>query len=200
LKNTMFTALGDRFAKHGVLFFCISLTLPTLAQVSRIDMYPAAAVSSSIASLPKGVKVLAGAPLEGTPITRMYAQREYGHTYLYIQHGQQPLTTVDVTKKRNPRIVEHQPAKVDAVRYEPLVEGGTIENWPQHVTRGVDNFGGSGLDVRDPNDAKLLQTFLVESSNLVDKDRRLVFFASQSQLIVVQDDRWTSSDLADYTN
>jgi len=198
----MFAALGDRFAKLGALFFCISLTLPTLAQVSRIDIYPAAAVSSSIASLPKDVKVLARVPLEGTAITRMYTQREYGHTYLYIEHGQQPLTAVDVTKKRNPRIVEHQPAKVDPVHYEPLVEGGTIENWPRHVTAGVDtrSFGGNGLDSSDPNDTKLLQAFVAQSTNLVDRDSRLVYFATPSQLLIVQDNRSTPFDLINYTN
>jgi len=201
LKNRLFAALGDRFAKLAALFFCSSLTLPALAQAGRLDMFPAAAVGSPIAPLPKGVKVLAAVPLEGWP-TRMYTQREYGHTFLYIEHGQQPITTVDVTKKRSPRIVEHQPAKVERVRYEPLFEGGSIENWPQHVTAGVDNLGGraSVLESSDPSDAKLLQTFLVENMNLVDRDSRLVYFASRSQLLIVQDNRSTPFDLTNYTN
>lgn len=202
MKDRLFAALGDRFTKLAALFFCTSLTLPTFAQVGRMNMFPAAAVSSPSAPLPKGVKVLARVPLEGRPITRMYTQREYGHTFLYIEHGQQQLTTVDVTKKRRPRIVEHQPAKVEPVRYEPLFEGGTIENWPQHVRAGVDNLGsrGSVLESSDPNDVKLLQAFVAENTNLVDRDCRLVYFVSRSQLLIVQDNRWTPFDLTTYTN
>src|SRR5215469_7202132 len=198
----LFAALGDRFAKLVALVFCTSLIVPAFAQVSSLNMLPAAAASSSIAPLPQEVKVLANVPLQGTPITRMFTQREYGHTFLYIEHGQQPLTAVDVTKKRSPRIVQHQPAQVEAVRYEPLVEGGSIENWPQHVTAGVDNRGGRGsvLESSDPNDSKLLQAFVVENTNLVDRDSRLVYFASQSQLLIVQDSGGTSFDLTSYTN
>ena len=205
LKNKVFAAMGDRFAKLAALLFCASLTLPALAQVAPVNMFPAVAASSAIAPLPKGVKVLAQVPLEGAPITRMYTQREYGHTFLYIEHGRQPLTTVDVTKKRSPRIVEHQPAKVEPVRYEPLFEGGSIENWPRHVTAGIDNLGGHGtfssvLESSDPNDAKLLQTFVAENTNLADRDSRLVYFASRSQLLIVQDNRPTPFDLTNYTN
>ena len=180
------------------------MTLPALAQVSPTDTFPAVVVSSPIAPLPKGVKVLAYVPLQGAPITRMYTQREYGHTFLYLEHGQQPLTAVDVTKKRSPRIVEHQPAKMEPVRYEPLSEGGSMEIWPRHVTAGVDNFAGRGsssvLEGSDSNDAKLLQTFLAENTNLVDRDSRLVYFASPSQLFIVQDNRPTAFDLTNYPN
>ena len=196
--------MGDRFATLAALFFCTSLTLPALAQVSLTDTFPAVVVSSPIAPLLKGVKVLAHVALEGAPVTRMYTQREYGHTFLYIEHGQQQLTTVDVSKKRSPHIVEHQPAKVEPVRYEPLSEGGSMEIWPRHVTAGVDNFAGRGsssvLEGSDPNDAKLLQTFLAENTNLVDRDRRLVYFASPSQLFIVQDNRPTAFDLTNYPN
>lgn len=205
MKNRLFGALGDRFSKLAALFFCTSLTLPALAQVVPIDMFPAPAVSSATAPLPKGVKVLASVLLEGTPITRMYTQREYGHTFLYIEHGQQPLTTVDVTRKRSPQIVEHQPAKVEPVRYEPLLEGGSMEIWPRHVTAGIDNLGGRGtfssvLESSDPTDAKLLQAFVAENTNLVDRDSRLVYFASRLQLVIVQDNRPTAFDLTNYTN
>jgi len=200
----LFAALGDRFAKLVALVFCTSLIVPAFAQVSSLNMLPAAAASSSIAPLPQGVKVLANVPLQGTPITRMFTQREYGQTFLYIEHGQQPLTAVDVTKKRNPRIVEHQPGKVEPVRYEALSEGGSMEIWPQHVRAGVDNRGGRGtssvLESSDPNDAKLLQAFVAENANLVDRDSRLVYFASESQLFIVQDNRWTPYDPTNYTN
>ena len=202
VKTRLFAPVGGRFAKFAVLLFCSSLTFPALAQVGSMEMVPAAAVSS-IAPLPKGVKVLARVPLAGSPITRMYTQREYGHTFLYIEHGKQSLTTVDVSKKRNPRIVDHAPAQVEAVRYEPLYEGGSIENWPRHVTAGVDNVGGlfsSVLEGSNPNDAKLLQVFVAENSNLVDRDSGLVYFASRSQLLIVQDDRPTAYDLTNYTS
>jgi len=167
-------------------------------------MVPAVAVSSPMAPLPKGVKVLASVPLQGKPIIRMYTQREYGHTFLYIEHGPQSLTTVDVSKKKNPRIVEHQPAKVEPVRYEPLSEGGSMEIWPRHVTAGVDNVRGRGvfsvLESSDANDAKLLQAFVAENTSLVDRDSRLVYFASPSQLFILQDNRPTAYDVTNYTN
>jgi hypothetical protein len=201
MNNRLLAACGDRFTKLAALFFCTSLTLPAFAQVAPVDMLPAVAMSSSIAPLPNGVKILARVPLEGTPVTRMYTQREYGHTFLYIEHGPQSLTTVDVTKKRTPRIVEHRPAQVEPVRYELLSEGGSMENWPRHVTAGVDNLGifNSVLESSDPNDAKLLQVF-AENTNLVDRDSRLVYFASRSQLLIVQDNRPTRFDFANYTN
>jgi hypothetical protein len=49
---------------------------------------------------------------EGQPVTRMYTQWEYGRTYLYIEHGREQLTTVDVTKKQHPKVVNHEPAQV----------------------------------------------------------------------------------------
>lgn len=54
----------------------------------------------------------------------MYTQDEYGHIYLYIEHGPRSLTTVDVSKKRNPHIVNHEPASIEPARYEQLWEGG----------------------------------------------------------------------------
>jgi hypothetical protein len=202
MKNAWFAVSLARFAKVGALFFCISLTLPALAQ--RLDLFPAVAVNSPAVPLPKGVKVLATVPLDGAAVTRMYTQQEYGHTFLYIEHGRQSLTTVDVTKKRNPQIVQHQPAKVESPRREPLAEGGWIEVWPQHVMEGLDNVGGRGafsvLESSDPNDAKLLQAFVTENMNLVDRDSRLVYLASPSQLFIVQDNRPSSFDLTSYTD
>jgi hypothetical protein len=204
LKNRLFAALDDWFAKLVPLFFCASLTIPAFAQVVSKDMFAAPAVSSAIVPLPNGVKVLARVALQGTPITRMYTQREYGHTFLYIEHGQQPLTTVDISKKRNPRVVEHPPAQVEPVRYEALSEGGSMEIWPRHVMAGVDTDGGHGtfssvLESSDAEDARLLQTFVAENSNLVDRDSQLVYFASPSQLFIVQDNRPAAFDLTNYT-
>jgi hypothetical protein len=205
MKNRLFAALGGNWVtKLAALFFCTALTVSALAQVGPTDMFRAVAVSSPVAPLPKGVKVLASLPLQGTPVTRMYTQQEYGHTFLYIEHSQHPLTAVDVSKKRSPQIVEHQPAAVDPIRYIPLFEGGSLENWPRHVTAGVDNLGGRGilsvLERSNPNDATLLQAFVAANTNLVDRDSRLVYFASQSQLLIVQDNRPTAFDLTNYTN
>ena len=52
----------------------------------------------------------------------------------------------------------------------------------------------SNLERSDPNDAKLLRAFGPEYANLADRDRRLVYFASPSQLLVVQDNRMTEID------
>ena len=204
LKQRLFAALGDRFARLASLFLCTSLTLPGLAYIGTMDLFAAPAVSSSIVQLPKGVKVLARVPLQGTPITRMYTQREYGHTFLYIEHGRQAMTTVDVSKKRSPRIVEHPPAEVEPVRYEAASEGGSVEVWPRHVMAGVDSHGGRGtpsvLDNSNSNDVQLMQAFIAENANLVDRDSGLVYFASSSQLFIVQDSRPTAFDLTNYTN
>ena len=50
-------------------------------------------------------------------------QWEYGRTYLYIEHGQRSLTTVDITEKRNPRSedplsqrrLKHDPRRIPAL-------------------------------------------------------------------------------------
>ena len=181
----------------AALTFVITLTLSGLAQTTSPAVFPAMAVNSPATQLPKEVKVIARVPLASMPVTRMYTQWEYGRTYLYIEHGGRSLTTVDVSKKRNPRPVDHQPAKVEAPRYVELSEGGTIEIWPQHVTAGIDTIGGTGtlsvLEDSNPKDAKLLQA-LGRGSNLVDRDSGLVYFASPSQLLIVQDNRWTRVD------
>ena len=205
LQNGLFATTGDRIAKLVALFFCSSLTLPPGHKLAAWKCLRRPAVSSSLVLLPQGVKVLASIPLQGAAITRMHTQREYGQTFLYIEHGQQSLTTVDVSKKRNRRIVQHRLAKVEPVRYELLSEGRSMEVWPRHVTAGVDTRAGHGrfssvLEGGDPNDAKLLQAFVAENANLVDRDSRLVYFASPSQLLVVRDNRPTAFDFTNYAN
>ena len=129
----------------------------------------------------------------------MYTQDEYGHTYLYIEHGSQPLTVVDVTKKRNPQLVAHKPDDIEPARYEQLWEGGSIQVSPLFtVSAGFDSRGVHGLQstlkAGDPTDAKLLRAFGQNYANLVDRDRRLVYFASPRYLFVVQDSRLTAID------
>ena len=53
----------------------------------------------------------------------------------------------------------------------------------------------STLQASDPADAKLLQAFGQNYENLVDRDRRLVYFASPRYLFVIQDSRLTAIDL-----
>jgi len=191
----MFAVSGDRIARIAALLLCTSLTFPALAQTNLLNVSPAIAVSRMSSPLPKGVKMVARVPLQGMAVTGMYTQREYGRTYLYIEHGQQPITTLDVTKKRNPRLVDHEPAKVDSIVYGELFEGGTIEISHRHVFAGADNRGGykmqDVLDSDDPQDAKLLQALGQRNNNLADRDSGLVFFASPYQLLIVQDNRWT---------
>jgi len=124
----------------------------------------------------------------------MYTQWEYGRTYLYIEHGPQPLTAIDVTRKRQPVAVRHQPAPVERERYEQLAEGGSIQVSPLwNVNPGVDNKGDRGtysvLQDGDPGDATLLRVLGQTYSNVVDRDSGVVYFASPSQLLIVQDER-----------
>jgi hypothetical protein len=199
MKTRLFAILCDRIAKTAALILFIALAVPVFAQIGMVNMSPAIAASSTITQLPKGTKVIASVSLEGQPVTRMYTQTEYGRTYLYIEHGRQSLTTVDISKKRNPLIVNREPGKVEPARYEQLSEGGSVQVSPQwHVNEGIDNQGGRGmlsvLESNDPDDANLLQAFGPKYSNLADRDRRLVYFASPSQLLVVQDNRLTAID------
>ena len=195
--------MGRRVAKIAapMLVFLLSVAAPAVSQTRVVDA--AFGVASASPEAPKGVKVLARVPLDGLPVTRMFTQWEYGRTYLYIEHGGQPLTTMDVTKKKNPQVVNHEPGKVESKRYAEIgnADGGSIEVSPQwHVNAGVDNSlaGGHGmfstLESSDPDDAPLLQAFGRESSNLVDRDRNLIFFASPNQLLIVEDGRWKGID------
>jgi hypothetical protein len=199
MKKRLFAALGDPIAKTVAFAFIISLAVPVFAQTRMLNMSPAIATSTTNPQLPKGVKVLADIPLEGQPVTRMYTQTESARTYLYIEHGGQSLTTVDVSKKQNPQIVNHEPGTAEPARYEQLFEGGSIEVSPlRQVNAGFDNVGGRGmfstLESGDPDDASLLRAFGSKYSNLADRDRRLVYFASPSQLLIVQDGRLTTID------
>lgn len=129
----------------------------------------------------------------------MYTQTEYGKTYLYIEHGRQSFTTVDVSKKQNPQIVKHEPGTAEPARYEQLFEGGSIAVSPlSQVNAGFDNVGGRGmfstLESGDTDDASLLRAFGRKYNNLPDWDRRQVYFASPSQLLIVQDNRLTAID------
>jgi hypothetical protein len=126
-------------------------------------------------------------------VTRMYTQWEYGRTYLYLEHGPQPITAVDITRKNDPLIVDHVPGKVEPERYQELFEGGTIDVSPiWHVITGVDNIGGPGilsvLQSSHSDDAQLLQAFGPDN-NLVEPCRNLVFFASPARLLVIEDAR-----------
>lgn len=149
--------------------------------------------------LPKGVKIIASLALDDQPATRMYTQDEYGRTYLYIEHGSQSLTAVDVTKKSKPRVVEHEAGRIEPARYEQPWEGGSIQVSPLFtVSKGFDSQGGRGmlstLESRNADDAKLLRAFGQQYVNLVDPDRRLAFFASARYLFVVRDNRLTAID------
>src|SRR6516225_5044674 len=192
MKTRMFATLGDRIAKISALMLCTLLTFPALAQSSLLNVFPAIAVNSPTVQLPKGVKVVACVSLEGMPVTGMYTQREYGRTYLYIEHGQQSITSVDVTKKRNPRLVDHAPAKVDPVVYEQLFEGGTIEISHRQVFAGIDNVGGRGmfsvLDKDDLQDAKMLEALGQGNRNVVDRDSPAFLFSKATNLIEMASD------------
>jgi len=201
MKHNQFETMGGRFAKIAApaLVFFLSLSAPGVSQTNLVNAIPGAAVSSVSAPVPKGVKVLARVPLPNLPVTRMYTQWESGRNFLYIEHGSEQITTVDITKKRNPQVVDHEPSTVEKARYQELDEGGTIEVSPAwHINAGVDDAGGRGmfsiLESSDPDDAVLLQAFGREGSNLADRDRSLIFFASPAQLLIVEDGRWKRMD------
>ena len=200
MKIRLSATLGERIVKTAALaLICNSLAAPVFAQTRHTNVFPAIAANSANMTLPKGAKVVARIPLNGEPVTRMYTQSEYGRTYLYLEQGRESLTTVDVTKKHNPHIVDHEPRKVEPARYEQLFEGGSIQvsrYW--QVNAGIVNLGRGGmysvLESSDPDDAKLLEALGPRYSNLADRDRRLVYFGSPSQLLVVQDNRMTAID------
>jgi hypothetical protein len=201
MKRIELQTMGNRFTQIAAALFVLFLAwaTPAVSQTRGVDAIPAAAVTSASTQAPRGVKVLARVPLDGRPVTRMFTQWESGRTYLYIEHGREQLTTVDVTRKQNPQVVNHVPAQVDPTRYEELAEGGTIEvSPPRHVNAGVDSVGGRGmfsiLEASNSDDAPLLQAFGLESSNLADRDRNLIFFASSTQLLIVEDGRWKGMD------
>ena len=193
MKHTLSETTGGCVAKIAVPMLAFFLSAaPAISQTRVVD----AAVAAPSAGLqaPKGVKVLARVPLDGLPVTRMYTQWEYGRTYLYLEHGPQQITAVDITKKNDPLIVDHAPGKIEPERYQQLFEGGTIEVSPiWHVNTGVDNIGGRGilsvLQSSHPDDAQLLQAFGREDNNLVEPCRNLVFFASPARLLVIEDAR-----------
>ena len=192
MKAKLFAALGDAIALIAALGFVVSV--PTFAQ-SRLEQ-AVHAFTATVAGpqLPAGAKLIARVPLDGQPVTGMYTQSEYGRRYLYIAHGRYSLTTVDISEGQNPQVVNHTPGNVDPAVYEQLFKDGSVDVSPSwEIITGVDNQGSSGvrsvLKASDPKDANLLGALGPEYSNLADRDRRLVYFASPSQLLVIQDNR-----------
>jgi hypothetical protein len=201
MKSKQFETMDGRVAKIAApaLVFFLSLAAPAVSQTNLVNAIPGAAVSSVSTSAPKGVKVLARVPLPSLPVTRMYTQWESGRNFLYIEHGGGQITTVDITKKRNPQVVNHEPALVEPWRNEQPAEGTEIVvSPPVRVVAGVDNLGGHGmlsiLESTNAADAPVLQAFGRDSSNLTDRDRNLIFFASATQLVIVEDHRWYGMD------
>jgi hypothetical protein len=195
----LLTRVTKQIGTIGALVLLVSLAVPLTAQIRVSNLFPAIAAASSSSELPKGVKIVGIVPMQGKAATRMYTQYEYGRTYLYIEHGSQPPTVVDVTKKRNPQLVVHKPGDQEPARYEQLWEGGSIQVSPLFtVSAGFDSRGVRGmlstLKASNPADDKLLRAFGQNYANLVDRDRRLVYFASPRYLFVVQDSRLTAID------
>jgi hypothetical protein len=129
-----------------------------------INAAPAGATSTLNRGLPPGIKVLAQLPLEGPLATGMYTQWEHGRTYLYVEQGNLKLTTVDITKRRNPKVVNHQPEPVCRTQNLIAAEGGPLERTaPNRAVAGVANVKDRGtlsvLRVDDPEDAQLLRLF-----------------------------------------
>ena len=180
------------------LLLFLSIGLGAFSRSLAMSGAPAGAVSSAKVSAPAGVKVLAQLPLPGPAPTRMFTQWEDGSVYLYVEHAGKQVTAVDITIKGDLRVVQHRPEKVIAPSYAQA-EGGPIEISPKpRVRAGVDNVRDGGtlsvLQTNDPRDAQLLRFFGYDASNLVDRDRRLVFFASPTRLLILEDDRWYGVD------
>ena len=197
MKTKLFASSGAGITLSAAL--ALLLTVPVFGQTRLVGAASAMAVSSATSQLPKGTKIIAQVPLQGQPVTRMYTQSEYGRTYLYIEHGGQPFTTVDITKRSNPQVVNHAPGNVEPGLYDELLEGGSIDVAPQwEVKAGFDTIEGHGmhsvLESSNADDAKLVQLFGTGYANLADRDRRLVYFASTRYLFVVQDNRMTAID------
>jgi hypothetical protein len=88
---------------------------------------------------------------------------------------------------------------VEPRQYEQLAEGTEIVVAPPvRVVAGADNLGGRGmlsiLESTNAADAPILRAFGRYSSNLADRDRNLIFFASPTQLVIVEDHRWYGMD------
>jgi len=200
MKRRLFDRPSEQIALVAVLVLLAVFAVPMSGQIHASNLFPAIRAASNSSELPKVVKIVTFVPLPGQAATRMYTQDEYGRTYLYVEHGAQSLTVVDITKKCYPQMVDHKPGSVELARYEQLWGGGSIQASPLFtVSKGFDNQGARGmlstLESCNLQDAKLLRAFGANYANLVDRDRRLVFFASPRYLFVVQDSRLTTLDL-----
>lgn len=197
MKNMQFKTKRRWIAGMAVFLcgLCFSPKSDALIHFGAINAAPTGATSSLNVGLPPGIKVVAQLPLQGPPATHMYTQWEHGKTYWYVEQGSVQLTTVDITKTRYPRVVSHQPEAVSTAQNLIVAEGGPLEvSRPQGAIAGVDNVRDSGtfsvLQPDDPEDAQLLRLFGRQTSNLVDRDHHLVFFASATRLLIVEDARW----------
>ena len=120
MKWKTFIGVNDRLALIIGICLLAAPVVAASAQVRSSRVYRTIAVSSANPELPKGLRLIARVPLQGQPITRMYTQSEYGHSYLYLEHGQESVTSMDVSNKRIPQIVDHQPGRMEPAQYEQL--------------------------------------------------------------------------------
>ena len=194
MKKLVSRFLEARFVLLSIIAIVSSAFSPGLA----LSGEPGGAISLQNVTVPQGVKILAQVPLQGPWASHMFTQWEHGRTYLYVEQGGEQITAIDITKKSDLRVVAHPPEPVAPTHYEPA-DGGPIEVMTQNaVTAGINNGKNAStlavLQADDPRDAQLLRLFGYDSSNLVDRDRRLVFFASPTRLLVLGDNRWYGVD------
>ena len=134
------------------------------------------------------VRVVGHLNLSGPPVREMLLQERNGHDYLYVMpRSGDSFTVVDVTKADKPEVV----SKIDL---PPGASNSNLETLGSRFViaeessapRTVASSKPPGretmqlLDVSDPKNPRVLQSFSGVTNVLADEGRRLVFIATAS--------------------
>jgi hypothetical protein len=158
----------------------VSLLLTTRAIASAADFYPS----------DTHAKVVARLPLSGGGPTRMFLRQEGKTRYLYVQRGSQlPVTVIDVTKPRRPKLIHRVPLETLTVMGSGLVVTETLDHSATAGPSGIENGDGDHrgdavpetvhvLDINDPAHSSTVQIPNSGTSILEDPAHNLIYMVN----------------------
>jgi len=143
-------------------------------------------------------QVIAHLQLKEAPGSEMLLQNKADHQYLYVQKAsKQGFMIVDVTKPSVPGLVNASASSSDATAGKLEMAGPDVAlaEVPDRNAKGVIRSAESPtetvkiLDLTDPKNPKVLQTFTGVTSTLQDPGRGLIYLANNEGLWILRHSR-----------
>jgi LVIVD repeat len=173
------------------LFQKSSLRLISFAAVIMV----AANVFANTKSTEVPAKVIAHLQLREAPGSEMFLQMEENRRYLYVQDAsKRGFTVIDVTKATAPTLVTQRPASKDAMAGQLQVVGpdvalAEVPDQKSQLAVGVPENPTETVkivDLSDPSQPRVIQTFAGVASTLQDRERGLVYVVNNDGLWILR--------------